>query len=262
MEAWERARPPQPPSVDGKTGAIVHYLFSHRGHRVGYNYLNKVLIPLLCRKCGIPIHDVRGRITSHWARTTIATQLFNAKEPMTLFELQEWLGHSSPLTTQYYAKITPTKLAKSYRDAGYFERNMRMISVLIDQDAIKSGAAAAGDPWRYYDLGHGYCTYDFFDQCPHRMACAKCSFYRPKGSSEAQFLEARANLLRMRQDIPLTDEERDAVDDGIAAMEPMKTLCEKLTDVAAPDGRTPRQLAGGQVKLPVLPSPTRTEQDR
>jgi hypothetical protein len=94
------------------------------------------------------------------------------------------------------------------------------------------------------------------------MACAKCSFYRPKGSSEAQFLEARTNLLRMRQDIPLTDEERDAVDDGIAAMEAMKTLCENLADVAAPDGRTPRQLAGGRPQLPVLPSPTRTEQDR
>ncbi|HEV8190344.1 MAG TPA: hypothetical protein VGP82_02515 [Ktedonobacterales bacterium] len=77
-------------------------------------------------------------------------------------------------------------------------------------------------------LGHGDCTYDFFDQCPHRIACAKCSFYRPKGSSEAQLLEARANLLRMRQEIPLTDEERDAVDDGIAAMEAMKTLVRSL----------------------------------
>ena len=83
---------------------------------------------------------------------------------MTLFELQEWLGHRSPVATQQYAKIAPTKLARAYADAGYFGRNLRTIEVRIDQDAIKSGAAATGEPWRFYDLGHGYCTYDFFDQ--------------------------------------------------------------------------------------------------
>jgi hypothetical protein len=44
---------------------------------------------------------------------------------MTLFELQAWLGHRSLQATQHYAKITPTKLAKAYRDAGYFARNVR-----------------------------------------------------------------------------------------------------------------------------------------
>ncbi len=74
--------------------------------------------------------DVRGNITSHRGRSTIASQPFNAKEPMTLFELQEWLGHSTPAATQHYAKITPTKLAKSYAAAGYFTRNLRAIEVL------------------------------------------------------------------------------------------------------------------------------------
>jgi DNA-binding transcriptional regulator GbsR (MarR family) len=46
------------------------------------------------------------------------SQLFNSKEPMTLFELREWLGHSRPAATQRYAKLTPIKLAKSYADAG------------------------------------------------------------------------------------------------------------------------------------------------
>jgi hypothetical protein len=137
--------------------------------------------------------------------------LFNAKEPMTLFELQEWLGHATPTATQHYAKITPTKLAKSYADAGYFARNLRAIEVLVDQELVRSGRAAT-EPWKFYDLGHGYCTYDFFDQCPHRMACAKCSFYLPKESTKAQLLEAKANLLRLRQDIPLADAELSAVD--------------------------------------------------
>jgi hypothetical protein len=62
---------------------------------------------------------------------------------------------------------------------------------------------ASGTPWKYYDLGYGYCTYDFFDQCPHRMACAKCSFYQPKDSTAAFLVEGKNNLLRMRQEIPL-----------------------------------------------------------
>jgi hypothetical protein len=228
----------------------VRYLFSFRGRRLGVSYLNNQLIPLLCRNAGVPEDDARGPITSHRARSTVATQLFNAKEPMTLFELQEWLGHRSPHATQDYARITPTKLARSYEQADYFNRNLRTIDVLIDRDVVQSGAAARGDPWRFYDLGHGYCTYDFFDQCPHRMACAKCAFYRPKGSSQAQLMEAKANLLRLRQEIPLTDDERAAVEDGLTALE---QLCAQLADVPTPAGPTPRQLkAGGRVELPVI----------
>ena len=110
---------------------------------------------MLCRKAGVPAADVRGNITSHRARSTIASQLYNAKEPMTLFELQAWLGHRSPQSTQFYAKITPATLTRAYDDAGYFSRNIRTIEVLIDRDAVASGAAATGEPWQHYDLGHG-----------------------------------------------------------------------------------------------------------
>ena len=103
-----------------------------RAKRVGPAYLNHALIPALCRKAGVPPADARGRITSHRARSTIASQLYNAKEPMTLFELQAWLGHRSPQSTQHYTQITPTRLAQAYADAGYFARNVRTIEVLID----------------------------------------------------------------------------------------------------------------------------------
>lgn len=248
VEAWERVRLPQPKLLDQKTGEMVAFLFVHRGRRVGRSYLNRSLIPMLCRKAGVADRDARGKITSHRARSTIASQLYNAKEPLSLFELQEWLGHASPGSTQYYARITPTKLVKSYERAGYFERNVRTVKVLLDQEAIRSGAAAGG-PWKYYDLGHGYCTYDFFEQCPHRMACAKCSFYLPKGSSRAHLLEAKANLQRMLQEIPLRDEERAAVEDGLAAVE---KLYEKLADVPTPAGLTPREMA--RRELPIIPT--------
>ncbi|MGH3327265.1 MAG: tyrosine-type recombinase/integrase [Streptomycetales bacterium] len=210
IEAWQKIRPTQPTMLDRKTAEHVDFLFAIRARRVAKHYINQVIIPTLCRKAGVPARDVRGNITSHRARSTIASQLYNAKEPMTLFELQAWLGHGSPETTQHYAKITPNTLTRAYRDAGYFERNVRTIEVLLDRDAVTAGQAASGEPWQYYDLGHGLCSYTFFEQCQHRMACAKCDFYTPKDSTKAQLLEAKANLQRMLVAIPLTDDERAA----------------------------------------------------
>jgi integrase len=238
--AWEALRPEQPLLIDRKTGERVAILFCFRGQPFHTRYFNKTLIPLLCRKAGLPLEDARGRITSHRARATIASQLYNAKEPMTLFELQAWLGHRSPETTQHYARITPTTLAKAYRDAGYFARNVRTVEVLIDREAVGNGAAATGAPWQYFDLGHGFCTYSFFEQCPHRMACARCDFYLPKQSTRAQLLEARGNLQRMLAQIPLTDDERAAVEDGATAV---NQLIKRLHDVPTPAGPTPRDLA-------------------
>nr|WP_225381058.1 tyrosine-type recombinase/integrase [Escherichia coli] len=232
IDCWEKERNIQPDQLDLKTGELVSYLFMHKAARISQSYINKSLIPMLCRKAGVPNEDIRGTITSHRARATIASQLFNAREPLGLFELQRWLGHSSPSSTQHYIDITPTKLAGSLSKAGYFERNRRMVSVLIDQDAISSGQMQKGEPWRYYDLGHGLCSYDFFEQCPHRMACAKCSFYLPKSSSEAQYIEGRQNLLKMMQEIPLTDDEQAAVNNDIGAID---KLLEKLKNIETPD---------------------------
>jgi len=239
IEAWQAFRPDQPKAVDRKTGEAVDMLFSVRAHPVARNYINRTIIPALCRKAGVPDTDVRGKITSHRARSTIASQLYNAKEPMTLFELQAWLGHRTPTTTQHYAKITPNTLAQAYSDAGYFARNVRTIEVLVDRDAVTSGAAAAGQPWQHYDLGHGYCGYSFFEQCPHRMACARCDFYTPKDSTKAQLLQAKDNLQKMLASVPLTDDERAAVDDGQATLD---NLLHRLADVPTPTGLTPRQI--------------------
>jgi integrase len=239
IAAWEAVRPTQPAVLDRKTSEQVHLLFSYRAQGIGRQYLNERIIPALCAKAGVPTSDVRGNITSHRARSTIASQLYNAKEPMTLFELQEWLGHRSVQATQHYAKINPTTLAKAYSDAGYFARNVRTIEVLLDRDAVTTGAATHGEPWQYYDLGHGYCTYTFFEQCPHRMACARCDFYTPKNSSKAQLLEAKDNLQRMLASVPLTDDEQAAVDDGQTALD---QLLKRLADIPTPAGATPREI--------------------
>ena len=251
LDAWQAVRPAQPKFTDRRTGEQVDLLFAFRARKISTGYINNTVIPVLCRKAGVPAADVRGNITSHRARSTIASQLYNAKEPMTLFELQAWLGHRSPQSTQFYAKISPVTLTRAYDDAGYFSRNVRTIEVLVDRDAVASGAAAAGEPWQHYDLGHGYCTYTFFEQCQHRMACAKCDFYAPKGSSKAQLLEAKENLQRMRAMIPLTEDEQAAIDDGSAAL---ARLLDRLADTPTPAGPTPRQLdlPAGAVSLPII----------
>jgi len=236
---WESERATQPLMVDRKTGERVEYLFSYRGHQIGFGYINTSIIPVLSKKAGTPTSDAKGNITSHRARSTVATMLFNSENPMSLFELQEWLGHNSPNATRAYAQITLTKMVSSYAKAGIFNRALRTIDVLFDQDAVRAGAAAAGQPWIFYDLGHGFCTYDYFSQCQHRMACAKCDFYVPKGSSEAQIMESKSNLIRLKQEISLTDDELSAVDEGV---ELMNKLIDKLANVPTPAGPTPHQM--------------------
>ncbi len=101
---WEAVRPKQPARLDKKTGELVDLVFVYRTRRISARYLNQVIIPTLCTKAGVPRRDARGAITSHRARATIATQLYNAKEPLSLFELQRsitrrfrlrrWRGHT------------------------------------------------------------------------------------------------------------------------------------------------------------------------
>lgn len=97
IETWQHARPQQPKMLDRKTGEQVDFLFAHQAKRLANTYLNTAVLPLLCGKVGVPTADVRGNITSHRARSTIASRLYNAKELMTLSELQA--GWPAPAAT-------------------------------------------------------------------------------------------------------------------------------------------------------------------
>jgi site-specific recombinase XerD len=59
-------------------------------------------------------------------------------------------------------------------------------------------------------------------------------------------LETADNLLRLQQDIPLTEAETNAVEDGVNAFE---NLLAQLTDVPTPAGPTLRQLQSGLVRI-------------
>jgi hypothetical protein len=240
VEAWKHVRPSQPKIVDRKTGEHREFLFCLRGEQIGRAYLNDHVLPALCRKAGIPESDSRGALTSHRARSTIATQLLNAPEPLSLADLKEWLGHKHFSSTRHYAAILQRRLTAAYHKADYFARNVRTIQVLIDRDTILTGAATGGEqPWKYYDLGDGYCTYDFFAKCPHRLACARCPFYLPKQSSAGQLLTVKDGVEQMLERLTLTDDERAALEGD---REALVTLAERLAKVPTPAGPTPEQL--------------------
>jgi hypothetical protein len=65
------------------------------------------------------------------------------------------------------------------------------------------------------------------------MACARCDFYLPKQSSEAQVLEAKDSLQRMLVEIPLADDERAAVEGDHTAV---VRLIDLLADLPTPGG--------------------------
>jgi hypothetical protein len=66
---------------------------------------------------------------------------------------------------------------------------------------------------------------------------------------KAQLLEASGNLQRMLATIPLTDDERAAVDDGHIAV---SALLDRLADVPTPVGPTPREI-GTPATVTMLP---------
>jgi hypothetical protein len=158
IEVWQQVRPAMQAVTDEKTGEVFQVLFGYRGRSMGSAILNHSVIPMLCRKADVPGSDVRGPITSHRARSTIATQLYNAKEPMSLLALKEWLGHRCLASTQWYATAAPDKLTQAYVDARYFERNVAVVQVLLDRAVIESGAAGRGESYKFVHLGHGYCA--------------------------------------------------------------------------------------------------------
>jgi hypothetical protein len=224
IEEWQRLRPSMHGVTDDKTGEVFHVLFGYRGRPLGKTILNLSVIPMLCRKAGVPSKDTRGQITSHRARSTIATQLYNAKEPMSLLALKEWLGHRRLSSTQWYASVTPETLTQAYVDARYFERNVAVVQVLLDRSAIESGAAARGEPYKYVHLGHGYCSNPYWSQCQHRMACQRCDFYVPGESGRAQALEANAHNQRLMEQIPMTENERKALAGDQVALDKLITI--------------------------------------
>ncbi len=246
IDDWEQVRPPdQPRTLDPKTSEMVDYLFAVRGHAIADAYINQSLIPLLCEKAGLPSADERGRITSHRARATIATLLYNAPEGLSIWELMQWLGHRNPASTQHYARMKPTKLATSYLKA---DRTSRLVEVLVDMDTASDSA-----PKLYYVLGdQGLCSNAEWASCIYRMACVKCPFFVPQ--DQVRLIESRATIKRFLEVVKLNPAEEEAVRDDLEKMD--QTIA-RVTDLPRPTML--RQRGGGET-APGVPLTRVTEE--
>lgn len=233
IDAWLQQRPIEQAALwDERTGEKVRYLFQYRGRRPGKTVINDTIIPMLCAKAGVPLADSRGRITSHRGRASAVTALASVPRGMSLVELMQWSGHSSPTSTLHYLRIRPTQLAAAFVKA---DQMAHMISLLVDHDVI---ARQSGDPYLYYDLGNSYCTNPFWSTCAHRMACIGCDFNLPKASAQGQALESKASVRRYLEEVPLTADERAIVEGDQAKIE---GFIRKLEGVTALDGHTTRE---------------------
>ncbi len=236
--AWVQVRPVQRSRLDRRTGERVDYLFQLRDRTVDRRVLNNTVIPMLCAKAGVNLADSMGRITSHRGRASAVTMLANVPNGMNVFEMAKWCGHRDMKSILSYLRSKPTQLASAFAKA---DQSAHMVQVAIDQDVITAGASRDGAPWKYYDLGHSYCSNAFWSTCPHRMACAGCFFNIPKQSAKGQALDAQQSAARLLEEVWLSPDERAAVEGDVAALNGMLG---KLQDVPALDGRTPRQIGG------------------
>jgi integrase len=246
INEWEWVRASgQPARGDRKTGSKMEYLFAHRGKSLGKEYLNARLIPLLCERAGIPRADERGAITSHRARATLATLLYNAPEGLSIFELMQWLGHKDPGTTQHYARVKPTRLAAAYSQA---ERNSRLVETLVDTKTDVTGKVNI-----YYVLGeHGLCGNPDWSSCLYRMACMKCPYFIPK--DQTRLIEASRTVKRFMEVVELTEEELAAVQDDYGKLE---AAVERSQHAATPTmlRRRAKGANGRGIPLTVLNTP-------
>jgi hypothetical protein len=81
------------------------------------------------------------------------------------------------------------------------------------------------------------------------MACARCDFYVPKDSARGQWLETRNGLLKMLQEIPLSDEECAAVEGDVQAL---NRLLDRLKGVPPPSqGHTDSVSKSSQAFIPI-----------
>jgi len=222
VEAWERERPTnQPKLIDPKDNSQVDFLFCLRGKRMGWKFINGSLIPLLCKRAGIPEHDARGTITGHRARSTIATML--RKNGLSLDDISQFLGHANPNTVKAYARTDQFRFG---RDVNRANDLMRIVEGVIDTRAAK-----AGKPNVFFFLGRGadgqprFCGNPAWEKCAHRLACLKCPMY--VGASQAsrltERLEARDEIFKFQTRVEMTPQEKAATAGDI------ETLTELIT---------------------------------
>jgi len=205
IEVWERLRPRlQDAQIDRKEQKPTDYLFSMRNQHMGETFLNRSVIPILCKVAGlvdengIPLRDAVGKITSHRARSTLATWL--RSNGLSLADIAKFLGHTDLRTLPWYLREDKYRFARAIRKHNPLER---MVTAVLDTEALKRGA---GEPAVFYYLGYGddgrphLCASPDYSTCAHQMHCRKCEMY--VDAEQAEVIARRPGVLSIEVHIP------------------------------------------------------------
>lgn len=201
IQVWENLRPKnQQTWEDRKTRKPVGYLFSIRDRKMGQNFLNETLIPLLCRKAGVPQKDAVGRITSHRSRATNAQWLRDMG--MSPADIGRILGHKHPETSlPWYLRESRHRLGRAFRRANPLDRQ---VAALLDPQALKRG-----EPGVFYYLTDGpdgrprLCGNPDFSSCVHQMKCVECETFID--AEKAEIIERRPGIVTIQVPVPLPE---------------------------------------------------------
>lgn len=205
IEAWERLRPRlQQPQIDRKEHKPTDYLFMTRNRLMGQTFLNEAVIPLLCQVAGlvdengVPLRDAVGKITSHRARSTLATWL--RSNGLSLTYIAKLLGHTDLKTLPWYLREDRHMFARLVRKHNPLDR---MVTAILDTEALKRGE---GGPAVFYYLGYGpdgrphLCASPDYQTCVHQMRCTECEMH--VDAEQAEIIARRPGVLTIEVHIP------------------------------------------------------------
>jgi Phage integrase family len=230
IEEWKRARPRnQRELLDRKERKEVEYLFCYKDARVGNDFINHTLIPLLCAKAGVDSEDARGRITGHRGRSTRLTLL--RKNGVSLDDLAEYAGHADSKTIRRYARQDNLQLHRIIKDADDVSR--------ILEGVVEIQAAAQGLPALRWFIGYdtdgepAYCANQVYHTCPHRLDCPKCGMFI--GGEKARLLQQGENILPITSKVPMTAIEKCVVNGDQLGAEACRLALQQVPAPEIPD---------------------------
>jgi hypothetical protein len=187
---------------DQKDREFAQLLFVHRGKGMGVTFLNRRLIPLLCRKAGVDPHDAEGAYTAHRGRSARISMLHACG--LELEDLAAYAIHKNTQTIKKYARRNPIHL---HRRVAQADTLSTVIEGLYDPNA-----AAQGRPSVRWFLGYDadgtpqFCGLPAHHTCPHRMDCSRCGLFI--GGERARLVHDDPNLLRVTAEMPMTEVQR------------------------------------------------------
>lgn len=224
---------------DAKDREYADLLFAHRGKGLCSTFLNRRLIPLLCRRAGVNPRDAEGAYTAHRGRSARISMLHGCG--LELDDLAAYAIHKDTNTIKKYARRHPIHL---HRKVAQADTLSTVIEGLYDPSA-----ALRGDPSVRWFLGYDaagtpqFCGLPAHQTCPHRLDCVRCGLFI--GGERARLIHDDPSLLKVTAEIPMTEAQRllntgqrDAAEQALAKLNgiapPVPPSAAYLTNPAGP----------------------------